>query len=130
MIRTVILAGLCAIVGGFVGSGITRAVAQRHQHTHAVMWLAQFHLQRLQAERPSPPCQSVGNEFTSLRHLQGEIALAFPLPYLQDTEFRSRTDALASALRDSAAAGGDCVAAAKQVKQIEAACDDCHREYR
>jgi hypothetical protein len=130
MIRTVVLAGLCTVVGGFMGSGITRAVAQRHQHTHAVMWLAQFHLQRMQADRLTPSCQSVSGELENLRHLQGELVQAFPLPYLQDTEFRLRADALGSALREDIAAGGDCTAVVKQIKRIDAACDACHRQYR
>ena len=130
MMRTVVLAGLCGVMGGLVGSGITRAVAQRHQHTHAVMWLAQFHLQRMQADRLTPSCQSVSGELDSLRHLQEELVQAFPLPYQQDTEFRSRADALGSALREGTVASSDCKVVAKQIKRIDAACDACHREYR
>lgn len=130
MIRTLVLAVLCAVLGAFVGSSITSAVAQRHQHTHAVMWLAQFHLQRLRTAGPAPSCQSMRGELTSLRQLQGELVQAFPALYQQDATFRSRADALGTALQEGTAAGAECVAPAEQLKKIEAACDDCHRDYR
>jgi hypothetical protein len=117
------------LLGGFVGNAVTRAMAQRHQHTHAVMWLADFHLRRLQAPGVGSSCQGAAGEITSLRFLQGELPQAFPLLYVQDAEFRTRAEALGIALKDDSA-GGDCAAVAKQMKRIEAACDECHREYR
>lgn len=130
MNRTVVVAVLCAIVGGLVGSGISRAVAQRHQHTHAVMWLAQIHLTRLDLAAQARSCQSLDLELESLRYLRGELVRAFPLVYQQDGEFRRRADALASALRAGTTGDADCSAAMRQAKPIREACDACHREYR
>ena len=127
MHRTLVIAVLCAIVGAVVGATASRALARRHQQTHAVMWLAQIHLGRLEQAARAGRCGGRNAELDTLSHLQAELILAFPLAYGQDAEFRARADTLAVALRTAAAA--DC-AAARQVQPIRDACDACHHEYR
>jgi cytochrome c556 len=129
MRRTVMIAVLCAILGAIVGSGVSRAIDRRHQHTRAVMWLAQIHLQRLDQAAQARACQSLEAEVDSLNHLQTELVQAFAPAYRQDGEFRARAEALAGALRN-AAARADCAASVRRVPQIREACDACHREYR
>ena len=79
----------------------------------------------LEGFRDAPP-----GDLTSLRQLQGELVQAFPALYQQDAMFRSRADALGIALQEGTAAGAECAALAEQLKNIESACDDCHRDYR
>jgi hypothetical protein len=124
--RTLVLAALCTVLGAFIGTGVTRMLAQRHQHTHAVMWLAQYHLQQLDAARTTQPgsCLAVGRDVDSLRQLQRELVWAFPLAYRQDQVFRQRADALSAALHST------CRTTAALAKAVSEACDDCHREYR
>ena len=124
--RTLVLAALCAVLGAFIGIGVTRMLAQRHQHTHAVMWLAEYHLQQLSAATTAPgsSCQGVARDIDSLRQLQRELVWAFPLAYQQDQEFRQRADALGKALNSN------CSTTAALVKAVSEACDNCHREYR
>jgi hypothetical protein len=134
MRRTLVVAGLCTAMGIFVGVGVTRALAQRHQQTHAVMWLSQFHLRQLTGATQRASCQNSTRDIDSLRHLQQELVAAFPSVYRDDAEFRTRADALASALALGTAPvalpGTDCAAVATRLKAVLAACDDCHREYR
>jgi len=128
--RTIAVAVLCAILGAVVGGGISRAMARRHQQTHAVMWLAQIHLQRLNQAAVPGACRDLGADVDSLNHLQRELIEAFPLAYRQDGEFRVRADALATALHAAAAPAADCTAAVRAVTSVRDACDACHREYR
>ena len=120
------LAALCVVLGAFIGIGFTRVMAQRHQHTHAVMWLAEYHLRQLNAATTTPgsTCLVVTRDIDSLRQLQHELVWAFPLAYQQDQEFRGRADALGTALN------ANCSTTAALVKAVSEACDNCHREYR
>jgi hypothetical protein len=124
--RTLALAALCVAFGAFIGIGVTRMLARRHQHTHAVMWLAEYHLQQLRAATTAPggSCPGVVRDIDSLRHLQQELVWAFPLANQQDQEFRQRADALGMALN------ANCGTTAALVKAVSEACDNCHREYR
>ena len=126
MNRTLVLAALCVVLGAFIGIGFTRMMARGHQHTHAVMWLAEYHLQQLSAatKTPGDSCQGAARDVDSLRQLQHELVWAFPLAYQQDQEFRGRADALSTALN------ANCSAVAALAKAVSEACDNCHREYR
>jgi cytochrome c556 len=126
----ILIAVLCLLVGALVGSGVARYSAQRHQHTRAVMWLTQIHLDNLATEARVGQCQSFDEERGRLGRLQEELIQAFPLAYRQDADFRSKADALGSAARNARSVGTDCAAAMAQVKSIRGACEACHRLYR
>jgi cytochrome c556 len=130
MTLRIVIAVLCLLLGGLVGSSVARHFAQRHQHARAVMWLAQIHLDRLETAARAAQCQRFEDEGTRLGVLQEELLLAFPLAYQQEAEFRTRADALGSAVRNARMVGSECAAAFTQVKPIRDACEACHRLYR
>jgi cytochrome c556 len=125
-----IVAVLSAMIGGLLGSGIARALAQQHKQAHAVMWLAQAHLLRLASAAATRSCQALSGEIDALRYLHGELQYAFPEALQQDAEFRARAEALRTALDRVPAAGSDCALEQQQVSTIREACDACHLEYR
>jgi hypothetical protein len=130
MKRTLVLLVASALLGAVVGAGVTRALARRHQHARAVMWLAQYHLQGLDAAVASQSCPGFRAQLGSLRFVHGELLQAFPLAVAQDAEFGARAAALQSALQAAAADGSECTAMSPQARRIRDACDACHREYR
>jgi hypothetical protein len=130
MARLLIVAALSFVIGAALEHGITRLVSQRHQHTRAVMWLSQFHLDNASAAARANQCERLGAEGVSLGHDYEELVQAFPEAYGRDSEFRARADALKSAVQMSGAAALDCADPGATVKRIHDACDDCHRQYR
>ena len=130
MAKTIIIAVLCLLLGGFVANSIARYTAQQHQHTRSVMGLAQFHLAQFSAAARDGQCSSGNQERERLGSVYLELLQAFPLAYAQDSEFHARADALQTALQSSAGAAGSCAGALAQEKAIREACDACHREYR
>ena len=130
MKERIVIALVCLLAGGFAGSWVARYSAHRHQHALSVMWLAQFHLQRLATAADARQCPIVNEERDRLAQLQVELRQAFPLAYRQDADFRTRADALESAEHPVQPLGNDCAAAVNQVHAIKDACDGCHRLYR
>jgi len=134
MSRTLILAVLALMIGTAVGSGVANALAQRHQHTRAVMWLLQFHLDEAAAAARAGDCQRLSAERARLGRLYEELLQAFPDAYRQDARFRTRADALRDAAADAAqtngVAGTGCSDEAATLKRLRDACDACHRQYR
>lgn len=130
MPRNILFAAALLLLGAIIGSAIARYNARQHQHTRAVMALAQFHLDRLGAAAQRAQCADYTLERERLGRIYDELLQAFPLAYAQDAEFHKRADALQGALRPTAGAGGDCAGAAAAVKRIRDACDECHHEYR
>jgi hypothetical protein len=130
MAKWIMVAVLSLMLGAFLGNGLARMTARRHQHTRAVMGLAQFHLDRLEAAAKSGDCRGFNRQREYLLTVYGELLQAFPLAYAQDEEFHKRADALRDALQMPAQAAGNCSNAAADVKKIGDACEDCHREYR
>jgi hypothetical protein len=130
MARGIVMAVLGLMLGAFLGNGIARSTAQRHQHTRAVMGLAQFHLERLTAAAKSGECASFNQQRERLLQVYDELLQAFPLAYTQDREFHLRADALQQALRHGDGTAGSCTGAVADSKTIADACEACHREYR
>ena len=125
-----VIAILCLLMGGLAGSAATRYAARSHQHTRAVMALAQIHLDRLEAAARAGQCMRLEEERGRLGFVHEELIQAFPLAYGQDADFHTRTDALGSAVRDARTEATDCAAAVARVKPIREACEACHRLYR
>ena len=130
MVKAIIAAVLCLLLGAFLGNSITRMTARRHQHTRAVMGLAQFHFDRLAAAARAGDCPSFNQQRERLQLVYQELLQAFPLAYAQDAQFHKRTDALRQALQTTDGAASSCASAVADVKIVQDACDDCHRDYR
>jgi len=130
MVKGIMIAVLCLLLGVFLGNGMARMTARRHQHTRAVMGLAQFHLESLAAAARTGDCPSFTQQRQHLLLVYDELLQAFPLAYAQDAEFHTRADALRQALQTSEGPAASCARAAADSKSIADACEDCHREYR
>ena len=130
MAKPILFALALLIAGAAIGNGITRYNDQRHQHTRAVMALAQFHFERLAAAARAGQCPSLLQERQRLERIYDELLQAFPLAYAQDAEFHKRAEALHGALESAGGPGQDCATAHADASKIDDACDDCHREYR
>jgi len=129
MLKIILFATACVLLGALVGGTVARYSARQHQHTRAVMALAQFHLDRLEMAAQRAQCPDYALELQRLGRVYDELLQAFPLAYAQDAEFHRRADALRDALQPLAGAAADCTAAAG-VKRVRDACEECHREYR
>ena len=130
MAKLILFAAGVLILGVVIGNGVARYTAQRHQHTRAVMALAQFHLEHLAAAARNGQCPDFLQERERLQRVRDELLQAFPLAYAQDAEFRTRAVALESALQSAGGPAHDCASAGADAKKIHDACDDCHHEYR
>jgi hypothetical protein len=129
MSRTIVLAVLALVAGSILGSGVSRYLARQHQHTRAVMWLAQYHLENSISAARANECVRLTEERASLSHVYDELLLAFPTEYANISEFHERADALKSAVQIGPTES-DCSDLGATVKRIRDACDACHREYR
>ena len=125
-----VIAVLCLLLGGIMGSMVAHQYAQRHPHARAVMWLAQVHLDRMSAAARAGQCQDFESERLRLGVVQEELRLAFPLAYRQEADFRKQADAFAAAVRDARAPSNACNGAEALTKPIQDACKACHRDYR
>jgi hypothetical protein len=130
MAKALILAALCLVSGAILGSGVSRFLAQRHQHTRAVMWLAQFHLERAEAAAREHQCQYLIEQRVRLQNLYEELIQAFASEYAADAQFRARADALQKAVLSGADPTLECADPLAAVRRIRDACDDCHRQFR
>jgi cytochrome c556 len=130
MVKGIIFAVICLLLGAFLGNSIARLTSQRHQHTRSVMGLAQFHLDRLAAAAGAGQCQAVNQERQRLGNVYEELLQAFPLAYEQDSQFRSRADALRDAVQHISIDASGCATAGADEKKVRDACDACHRDYR
>jgi cytochrome c556 len=128
--KTVLVAVAMLLAGGAISSAITRYNTRQHQHTRAVMVLAQFHLARLSTAAKAGQCSNFVEERERLFGIYGELLEAFPKAYAQDSEFHKRAEALRSVVHPDLAATGECSRAIEDAKKIDDACEDCHREYR
>ena len=130
MAKTILFAVAMLLLGAAISNGITRYNAQQHQHTRAVMALAQFHLDRLSSAAKAGQCATFVEERERLFRIYGELLEAFPKAYAQDAEFHKRAEGLRSAVHPDLAATGECSNATQDAKKIDDACEECHREYR
>jgi len=128
MVKTLLFAAALLLSGAFAGNEVARFAAARHQPARAVMLLAKFHLDRLSAAVKSGQCGTVPQERERLLEIYKEIPAAFPMTYAQDARFRSRADDLRNAVHAELQMSGDCSSAG--VKDIDDACEACHRDYR
>jgi cytochrome c556 len=97
---------------------------------HAVMATLGFHRHQLQQSIKGQHCDAAGT-LDQLRHLAfaaDDIPAAFPdvpPPFLDNAKH------LNSAVQNAlAAAPADCPALAAALKPVDAACEECHRQYR
>jgi cytochrome c556 len=130
MPKTILFAVALLLLGGAAGNSIARYSAAQHQHTRAVMALAQFHFERLSAAAKSGVCSDFVEERERLFRVYAELLEAFPKTYAQDAEFRRRAEAFRDAVHPDLAATGECGSAAADARKIDQACDACHQEYR
>jgi hypothetical protein len=128
--RILFFALLSAVLGALVATGISRAVAQRHQQTHAVMWLMGAHLWQLELDVRAHACQNSAADLDTLRFLQREMPRVFADSLQQDSQFRARSEALVTALQNDPRAALGCGEVSRQVKALNQACEACHREFR
>jgi len=71
MARTILFAVAMLLLGAAISNGITRYIAQQHQHTRAVMVLAQFHLDRLSTAAKAGQCSTFAEERERLFRIYG-----------------------------------------------------------
>jgi cytochrome c556 len=128
--KAILFAAALLLLGGVAGNGIARYSAAQHRHTRAVMTLAAFHFDRLDAAAKAGQCTAFVEERERLFRVYSELILAFPKTYAQDAQFHKRADALRDAVHPDLAATGECSTAVADVKKIDDACDACHQEYR
>lgn len=126
--RRIFLAAVLLLLGAVAGTVTARIAANRHPETHAVMVLAQLHLQKLRAAAAAGNCSGFLAERQRLAGVHQEMLQIFPLAYAQDAGFRQHADALQTALQD--AADTRCADTPAAAKRVNDSCDDCHREYR
>jgi cytochrome c556 len=126
----IVIAVLCLLLGGAIGSTVSGHLAQRHQHARAVMWLAQIHLDRLATAARAAQCPQFEAERGRLGGVQVELLQAFPLAYAQDADFRAKADAFEGAVAAARMPPEVCAEAPGRIKPIKDACDACHHDYR
>jgi cytochrome c556 len=129
MRRLIIVAALFTVLGGVVGAGIFRSMAQREQLPHAVMWLMGNHFKNLKAAVKTGTCQSEAGDWQGVRFLQGEIPQAFAKLHQENSDFRLRAAALNTALEANQSAAADCAALDHKVKAVGEACEACHKKF-
>lgn len=123
--------GLVALLlGGALGAMLQQRAIRQHQHTLAVMWLAQYHVQSLQSAVEKGDCAVAAQAALRLQGLAGELILALPLANAQDATFHGYIEQLKSATAPGSAPPGRCVYDASLLKRVRDACADCHRDYR
>lgn len=137
MKKFAVVAILGLVLGGILGAMLQQRAMRQRQHVLAVMWLAQFHLQSLQAAVTKEDCVVASREATVLQGLASELALALPLADAQDATFHGYIEQLRSAAAPSAIAASatpspmaHCAYDAALLKRVRDACADCHRDYR
>jgi len=130
MVKTILFAVAMLLLGAAISSALMRYNAQRHQHTRAVMVLAQFHLGRLSTAAKAGQCSAFAEERERLFSVYGELLEAFPKAYAQDAEFHKRAEAFGTATHPDPAATSECGSATQDAKKIDDACERCHRDYR
>jgi hypothetical protein len=130
MAKTILFAVAMLLLGAVISNGITRYNTQQHQHTRAVMVLAQFHLDRLSTAAKAGQCSNFVEERERLFRIYGELLEAFPKAYAQDAEFHKRAEGVRSVVYPNPFALGECSSAVDDAKKIDDACQECHREYR
>jgi cytochrome c556 len=130
MVKSILFAAAFLLMGALAGNALTRFSAAQHQHTRAVMTLAQFHFDRLSNAAKAGQCSTFVEERERLFRIYGELLEAFPKAYAQDAEFHKRADALRAAVHPDLGATGECSTAVADAKKIDQACDACHQEYR
>jgi hypothetical protein len=127
MAKNIFIAIACLLLGAVIGNGIARYTEKQHQQTRAVMRLAQWHLDRLNAV--AGQCKWAEGDREKLDYLAGEIATVFPLAYAQEVVFRKYADELTRAVTDPPLAP-TCKQMTGRADAIREACDACHRDYR
>jgi cytochrome c556 len=137
MKKLAVVAVIALVLGGMVGAMLQQRAMRQRQHALAVMWLAQYHLQSLQAAVARRDCAVVTQSAAALHGLASELALALPLADAQDATFHGYIEQLRSAAAPgvittpaTASPTSYCADAAAMLKRVRAACADCHRDYR
>jgi hypothetical protein len=118
------------LLGLIGGSTTNRYLAREHQHATAVMWLSQFHFDRLAVAVRRQECATSANEAQAMQFFAHEVALAFPLADAQDAIFHGYLEQLQQALVPAVTAPGHCAYNDNTLTQVRKACADCHRDYR
>ena len=127
--KKVIAVGVIGLLlGGAVGTNASRYFARQHEKTTAVMVLLQLHQKNWEQAVQNRNCAEAGNHLHSLQFLANEIAVVLPLADQQDKAFHTHVQKLKEGL--SLPAMMQCPAGMTDIKQVDEACDECHREYR
>lgn len=116
------------LLGIAVGVNANRYFTHQHEKTTAVMVLLQLHLHDLETAGTTKNCTQMDDELHSLQFLAKEIPVVLPLADQQDAVFHRYVTHLQQVL--SLPSVAQCAVGTKEIKQINDACDDCHRDYR
>jgi len=130
MKKTIAVGLIALVLGGVMGAMVQQRTIRQRQHTLAVMWLAQYHLQSLQDAVANHDCAVATQSASRLQALGNELALALPLANSQDATFHGYIEQLQSAATPGAALPGQCLYDVTLLKRVRDACADCHRDYR
>ncbi|MGE0115431.1 MAG: hypothetical protein AB7T07_11195 [Steroidobacteraceae bacterium] len=117
------------VLGAVLGAMTSRHFMRQRQHGLAVMWLLQSHLLSWQEAVKNNDCVAAEQAGGRLHVLAKELALAFPLADTQDVIFHSYIEKV-NQVAQPVTVAGQCDYDAARLKQMQEACDDCHRDYR
>ena len=128
MKKLIVVGVIGLLIGGAVGTNASRYFARQHANTTAVMVLLQAHQQGWERAVQGHDCGNATRELQALQFLAGEIAVALPLADAQDSVFHQHIEKIRAVL--SLPSLMQCAASINEIKQVNEACDACHREYR
>jgi hypothetical protein len=130
----VLIIGL--FVGAFCGLTAARQIAAAHAYPRGVMALLQQHLGAAKAQiNGAGQCNAIvaRQHLEKLRSFLPELVPAITPPHTEpDAHILQLSEALGSAVDRSLATPipADCAALTPPIREVDQACDDCHREYR
>jgi hypothetical protein len=130
MKKLIVVAVISLVLGTIVGAMLQQRAVRQRQHTLAVMWLSQYHLQALQDAVNKGDCARATQSALRLHNLAGELALALPLADAQDATFHGYIEHLKLSTSPAVATVGNCAYDAALLKRVRESCADCHRDYR
>jgi hypothetical protein len=134
--RALVLLIIGLAVGAFCGLTAARQIAAAHAYPRGVMAVLQQHLGAAKAQvNGAGQCDAIATRqhLDKLRSFLPELVPALTPPRTPpDPHIQQLTEALGAAVDRSLATPvpADCAALAPPIRDVNQACDDCHREYR